>query len=269
MRSDNADVGPVLPYRTDREDLVRWVEARARGSSAAQLRERAASAKALEGTAVAAEAFGLWDRERDRLTSAGERLALAGEAERVALLERAVRAYEPYRRLLEAVAERADGGVTDVQWIETWWATRGYGSSQSNRAEGAAVLGRLVEQLGLGRYIPGRRGHPTRIEWVFSEPAGVAAPRPDGDRSAAEPPAAPVRADEPSGARAGAGTPEQPIPPHPGMPEVTRVSAATEYNRVVVPLTGGAEARLVVPQRLHPEEKRRLLTLLDLLISER
>ena len=64
--------------------------------------------------------------------------------------------------------------------METWWATQGYGSSRSNRQEGAALLGRLVEYAALGRYVPGRRGYPTRIEWTEPLP-----PAPPPERAAA------------------------------------------------------------------------------------
>ncbi len=255
----------VLPYRSDPEQLARWIEARARGRSSAQLRELDLAAKTLEGTLATAAALGLLHRDSEQLTPAGQRYALAAEAERHAILRASLRAFEPFSRLLDAVSARSPRRVTDAQWIETWWATHGYGSSQSNRVEATAVFGRLVDYVGWGRYIPGRRGHPTRIEWS-AEAFPEAEPVPPSP--AAAPTAAPAAAPLPE-------LPGPTAPPPPPAeavdPEAARVPAAHAedgYNRIVVPLRSGEVARLQVPRRLPREEKRRLVELLELLISE-
>lgn len=246
----------VLPYRTEAEQLARWVEARARGRASAQLRELDLAPKTLEGTLATAAALGFLDRESQELTPAGQRLALASPAERRTLLRAAMREYPPYARLLRAVAARPQRGTTDAQWIETWWATHGHGSSQSNRVEGVAAFGRLVEHVGWGRYIPGRRGHPTRVEWSAAAFEGLDPPPP----ADADPPAPPPE--------------EAPAVPPPAPREAPPPAAASPepapeagYNRIVVPLRSGEVARLEVPLRLSREEKRRLVELLDLLIT--
>lgn len=255
------ETGEVLPYRTGAEELFGWVEARARGGAVRQQHDRAVAAKTLEGTAVAAEAFGWWRRDLDALTAAGEAVALGTRRERGEALRRAVLVYEPYARLLAAVGRDPEREVAEAQWIETWWATHGYGSSSSNRAEAVATLGRLAEDLELGRYVAGRRGHPTRIEWIGEALLADTppAPAPRGP-AAGEPPrrASPAEVREP---RVAAAPP--PLPAHTAAAE-----GAGGYNDVSVPLAGGRTARLVVPLRLPAAERRRLLSLLELLIAE-
>lgn len=254
----------VLPYRTDPDQLAGWIEARARGRASAQRRETDLAAKTLEGTLATAAALGYFQRDTDQLTPAGQRFALASRPERRDLLRDALRAFPPFGGLLRAVAERPRRPVTDAQWIETWWATHGHGSSQSNRLEATAVFGRLVDHVGWGRYIPGRRGHPTRIEWS-DEAFAELAPSPEAPslRAASEaPPASDGDAPEPAATHDLRAAPAAPPASEPAA------AAPAGYNRIVVPLRSGDVARLEVPLRLSRDEKRRLVELLDLLISE-
>jgi hypothetical protein len=239
----------VLPYRSDALSLSRWLEARARGHAPGQLRTAARSTKGAEGTAAAAAALGLADAGTGELTELGRRFALAGVEERRELTGAAIRRYAPYARLLDAVAARGDA-VTEVGWMETWWAAHGYGNSASNRQEGAAVLGRLAEFAGLGRYVPGRRGHPTRVAWAegaLDQPAPETAAAPAPREVLAE--------------AAGEGT------GGPDMRPEARGGAGEDLNRVVIPLGDDRMARFELPARLPAEEKRRLMALLDLLIT--
>lgn len=225
--------GSILPYRTTAEELVAWVHARARGRSVGQLRQGAAP-KSAEGVAQTATQLGL--AAEGELTPEGQGLALADPAERRVRLRAALAGFPPYRALLEAAR---DGGHPSLEtsWIEAWWATRGWGSSPSNRLEGSATFGRLVEEVGLGRYVAGRRGHPTRVEWDLAAVAGVLeAPAGEG------------------GAKPG------PVTAPAGAPAAT--------NRVEVRLEGGRSARLELPSALPRGEKRRLLELVDLLVAE-
>jgi hypothetical protein len=233
----------VLPYRTGSAELIRWVEERARGrATSGGPAER--GAKSVEGTAATATALALAAPD-GMLTERGRRLALADEGERRTLLRNAVLDYPPYRELLTEI-ERRGVRETTSDWVERWWATRGMGNSGSNRREGAATLGRLADWVGLGRYIPGRRGHPTRIEW-------------------AEPPTS--RAGETS-AQAQAPGPAPAQSPPPRAPAATDDAKQRASNRLDVPLEGGGVARFEIPLRLSAAEKRRLLQLLDLLIVE-
>lgn len=225
----------ILPYRTGPAELIRWVEARARGRGVGGER----GAKGLEGTATTATALSLAGAD-GTLTDSGRQLALADEAGRRAILRRVLLEYAPYRDLLAEIERRGERETT-ARWVETWWATHGMGNSVSNRREGAATLGRLADWVGLGRYIPGRKGRPTRVEWAATADPGTAVPRTASPRTAI--PAAPASE-----------------PPEP--------SASGEMNHLTIDLAGGSAARLELPLRLPPGEKRRLLQLLDLLIRE-
>lgn len=249
----------VLPYRSDPDQLARWVEARARGRASAQLRELDLAPKTMEGTLATAGALGFWDRDSQELTPTGQRFALASDAERRSLLRSSIRDFAPFGYLLRAIATRPQRSVTDSTWIETWWATHGFGSSQSNRVEATAVFGRFVEYVGWGRYVPGRRGHPTRIEWTEEAFADSAGPGGTSDHTA---PAPPARAAERSAPAATVSAASEPIPE-----EAPSTPLSGGYNRIVIPLRSGETARLEVPMRLSREEKRRLVELLDLLIT--
>ena len=247
----------LLPYRADAEELFAWVEARARGRTAAQIREDLASAKAREGVTLTATLLGF---ARDgELTERGRELALADAGERREMLREALLAFPPYGELLAALHERGHARV-EAAWVEAWWATHGWGGSQSNRQEGIAVLGRLAEHVGLGRYVQGRRGFPTRIEW---ELAALAPPAPPPSELPLEPPPAPpappAARPEPEAVRV---TAERP------SPEPPRPLPALEVNRVRIELEGGLSASLEVPTRLPRGEKRRLMELLDLLVAD-
>lgn len=54
---------------------------------------------------------------------------------------------------------------TTLLAIEKYWIRFQYGSSKSNIHEGAILFARLIELAGLGRFIIGRRGVKSRIQW--------------------------------------------------------------------------------------------------------
>jgi hypothetical protein len=228
-----------LPYRTNGDDLTRWIEARARGRGG-QARALGLTPKGLEGTLLAGEALGLVEPISHELTAAGRDFALSGAAERRLLLQTALLAFPPYGELLRAVAQ-AELSETTAEWIERWWGTSGYGSSESNRSEAAAAFGRIAEYAGLGSYVPGRRGHPTRVRWSDALGSSVAS------------------------------TPSAPQPPGEYSPAVSPGLAAGVGNggrsTVTVTFRGGQEATLTLPAALPPDEKRRLLALIDLLVG--
>ena len=278
--------------------LAEWLAARARGRTAEQLRSAVDSPKAVEGTAAAAAALGFVDEERGTLTPLGERFALADAAERQTLLAGAVRDFAPYEAVLHALAARGGQSETEVRWIEAFWATRSFGSSESNRREGAAAFGRLADFAGLGEYVPGRRGRPTRIRWapgvlsaatpaappraVPATAAGARTPHPAPDLFTLPPPAeipaarphdsAPARAEGgarggeagPGGGERGGGRRDA----WRGGSGALRQRSEATVNRITIPLAGTTVARVEVPLRLPAAEKRRLLDLLELLIAE-
>jgi hypothetical protein len=226
-----------LPYRTNGDDLTRWIEARAHGRSG-QARALGLTAKGLEGTLLAGEALGLVERISHELTTAGRQYALAGAAERRVLLRAALLSFPPYGGVMRAVQESGMPETT-ADWVERWWGTGGYGSSESNRAEAAATFGRLAEYAGLGSYVPGRRGHPTRIRWSDGFTTGLV---PDPEGSVLQPAVAPI---------AGA------------LPLTNGVAEST----VTIAFRAGRAATLTLPASLPADEKSRLMSLIDLLVA--
>ncbi len=224
------------------------------------------SAKSFEGTVVAARALGFLEAGTEEVTSDGRRFALATAEDKTVLLRSAMEEYEPYGLLLEAILGHQPPTSTKVEWIARWWAAHGYGSSESNREEAATTFARLCDFVGFGTYVQGRRGHPTRIEWrrggaPVSSPPSAAAPV---IAHLSEPPRGwtePVE-DSPSPPKNERTQRDAPSPPAPasGPPE--------GYSTVTVALGPGRTAGLTVPSTLSRGEKHRLLSLLDLLITE-
>lgn len=205
FQSEGRSIGaPLLPYRTNGPDLSRWLEARARGAAVDQPGVLGIAAKSLDGIVEAARSLGLVADASTDLTALGRRFVLAPPTERVGILREAVLGFAPYRLVLDAARERGDA-ETEAGWIETWWGAHGIGGSQSNRAEAAASLGRLVEHVGLGDYVPGRRGHPTRIRWNRDALEGALAGTGDGG-GGRRPAAASEGTASPDGAAVGVGT---------------------------------------------------------------
>jgi hypothetical protein len=229
----------LLPYRAEPEELIGWVQDRVRGREGA----RAARApKTQEGLAQSAGLLGLV--LAGAATDRGRELALADGSARRMLIREAMFEFAAYRQLFDAIRSRGKAMV-ETTWIESWWASHGYGNSPSNRQEGTAVLGRLAEYVGLGQYVPGRRGHPTRINWTLEELPG------DGEFAPNEfvMDVAPASPQDP--ARSARPT-----------------TLARTSNRATVTLAGGLTARLEVPSHLPREEKRRLLEILNLMVRE-
>ncbi|MEM7757607.1 MAG: hypothetical protein AAF298_05690, partial [Cyanobacteria bacterium P01_A01_bin.40] len=54
---------------------------------------------------------------------------------------------------------------TTLLAIERYWTQFQYGSSETNIHDGAILFGQLVELAGLGKFIVGRRGEKSRIQW--------------------------------------------------------------------------------------------------------
>ena len=55
---------------------------------------------------------------------------------------------------------------TTLLAIEKYWIQFQYGSSETNIHDGATLFGQLIELAGLGKFIIGRRGEKSRIQWL-------------------------------------------------------------------------------------------------------
>jgi hypothetical protein len=230
----------MLPARCDAEILDRLIDGLVRGRSLAAVRESGFTTKGFEGAASLARALGLAEGEALELTAAGRTYGLADGDARAAQLRRALRRYPPYAALLaEAEAGRLQE-ETEADWIARHWAAAGWGSSESNRAEAVSTFARLTEAAGVADFITGRRGRPSRLRWRWGPTPVAASPAPEAGAPAQQQRARP-RAD------AMAATP-------------------AERSEVVFALGPGRTARLELPAALTPEEKQRLLTLIDVLV---
>lgn len=249
----------TLPYRTDGEDLERFIEALARGRSLEQVQTLNFSQKGFEGTVTAAECLGFALRDDGGLTQLGQKFALAPEAERRMILLAAMADFEPYSLLLEAIQDRGEGS-TETEWIETWWSTHGFGSSSSNRAEGSSTFARFLEYAGAGAYVRGRRGHASRIEWN-----GDSAPSLPG-RDAEGPQSEGSAKDSDQSEQRAAGVANSRGNPPTRQREADSQGVAAGQVELSLPLGPGRTVYLRLPPQLSPKERDRVLALLDHLI---
>ena len=261
----------ILPYRTDGNDLIRLIEARGRGRAIKQIQSLNFTNTGFQGTVAAAYALKLMLPDSDELTETGRELALSRNTERKReILLESMLQYEPYELLLEAVfAHNHTVDETTTEWIETWWSTHNHGNSQKNRNEGATAFCKLLESAGLGNFFIGRRGRPTRIEWQDNVAENIANLR----NTFNEDENLPINANEykhsepivdsPDGTNS-LPTDKPSIPPT-KMERPTTISGNSELT---LPLGTGRIAVLSLPPQLTASEKQRLITMVDLMISE-
>jgi hypothetical protein len=267
------DKGVVLPYRTTGEELTRFLEARARGRDLAQIQALDFSTGAFQGTLVAATALGFLDSDTRELTQQGRDYVLSSTRERPGLVRGAMERFEPYGLLLEAIFDRGTPNETPLDWVVNWWGTQGYGNSETNRDEGSSAFARMVEFTGMGSFVPGRRGHPTRIRWTVGGPptqkgrtGGVRTELLSQQAMELDPAAAVVpekpREVEPAPASEPALRSVQPRTPAPAS-----TGEAEPNSSLVLSLGPGRTVQLTVPPRITTAEKKRLLALIELIIT--
>jgi hypothetical protein len=252
----------ILPYRVEGQDLEKMVEHRARGRSLDQIRTLGFSEKGYEGTRRAAEALGLLDEEGE-LTELGKKFALEREAEgrRRFVLERMLE-FEPYGLLLTSLLGDGTPDITELSEIELWWSTHGFGNSQSNRERGSTAFGRLVDYAGLGRYILGRGGHPSRIEWKSGAAQVVTSYEsslgPEGSEVDID--------DEQQDDYLLKKEPSSEGRPDAATATLDRRAGEFEVQVPLSSLSAGRVARVIVPRDLNSREKERLVQALEFLL---
>jgi hypothetical protein len=100
--------------------------------------------------------------------------------------------------LTHFVASRTE--ISDVDSIAAYWGRIGTGVSDKNRSEGALVFGRLSAAAGLAKFIVGRSGQKSRLQWdlqassQIEEAKGVSSPSPRVEATQALDLPAPTRA---------------------------------------------------------------------------
>ena len=225
-----------------------------------QIRSIFTSTSIFQGTASAAAELGLFNAEIVELTEQGKKFAMGGEDTRKRSLLEAILNYEPYELLLEAafgdgVQEEEGKRHTTIEWIEMWWGTNGYGSSQTNRSEGSSAFGNLLGYTGLGTYKQGRRGHPSRIEWLEDSEDRIREVRRELIGGFKEEVDKPEEQEE---------SENEPIEKKKGRTEST---VRPENNVLTMNLGNDRVAELSLPPQLSSQEKERLLSLMELMIA--
>ena len=160
---------PIITKPDDALAIVDYLKTKATGVS---LNDAKATlpARVLDGRKIAAyKTWGLvtQDGDRIRLTSRGRQLARASEEERFRIFSEVVLDIRTYRIGAEWMHHR-DLEVVPLadlaaHWFEHVQADLGTDNEQTIRNQAACFLG-LAEAAGLGRYLVGRRGQPTRLE---------------------------------------------------------------------------------------------------------
>lgn len=246
----------TLPYRTTGDDIERLASALARGRDLEQVQSLFSSSNNFRGTVSAAEQLSLLNPDTEELTSSGKALALGDPEKRKEVLFSAVLDYGPYELLLEAISGEGifgeDGDkFTPVEWIEKWWQTNGYGSSQTNRSEGSSSFAKIVEYLGIGEYKQGRRGHPSRIEWTSDAQLKIRKARNEGEDPRPSPSESDAhKVDSQTSIEGGSG-----------------LSFRPDNNVLTLNLGNDRVAKLSLPPKLTRQEKKRLVDLVDLMIA--
>lgn len=269
----------VLPYRTTGEEVSRLLDLLARGRDLSQIATLEYPAGVYQGTVTATVALELLDGDTGTLTARGQQYALTAAPEKPALLLRALLAFPPYGLLLQAALGKGEA-ETPLAWVVKWWGTQHYGNSDTNRDEGSSALARLLEFTGLGSYVQGRRGHPSRIRWAADAAARIGAPPPPPPRRervvaapAPRPAAAPsTGASQPSALPPSAEPTTEPPPRPPRAPATAAaanggVTRAGANSTLSLHLGSGRTVELSVPPRLTAAEKRRLLGLVELMLD--
>jgi hypothetical protein len=275
----------TLPYRSDPDDIRRYLAALAQGGGETRLASLGLSRKNAEGVSAAVVALGLAAGRDGPLTDKGRRVAVTADADVSATVWRdVVSDYAPYAAIVGAVESATAPLPLTLEWIETYWAANGMGSSESNRAEGAATFARIAEAAAYGRFRQGRRGHVSRVEWngtsarneertvhhVLPRRASPAARASGSRRTAAPEPTDEVAEPASSRGEGGTGAPAPVVagPAAYGSAVRDSVPEAEPCNRIEWELSPGRKLRISVPPRLTPEEAQRVNALLRLLIPD-
>jgi hypothetical protein len=270
----------TLPYRADADDLRRYVQALAHGGGPDRIRALGFSTKTHEGVIASAHALGLTRGREGPLTEKGRRIAVGDDVRSGEQWTALLAEFEPYRRIVDAIQEGEAPRPVPIEWVETYWAAHGFGSSASNRSEAASAFARMVEAAGMGRFVQGRRGHVSRIEWGDAVEDSAGAPEPARSnrrglgamQSAGPSSRRGTASDGPEPGQRGGGVPTPPAPtarPGPSSGEGTPASQDSESGEQVLVwhLGPGRAVRLRMPADLNREEGERVRRMVDLLIG--
>jgi hypothetical protein len=259
--------GATLAYRTTPEEVKQVIEAINRRRSIEQIQTLFPSPTAFQSAMQAAIVLGFVDADTNSLRPSGRDYLLQAD-KRTEIMLNAMCHYEPYGLLLEAIFVRDTPAETPTEWIIDWWSANEYGASPNNREEAATTFGKLIEAVGLGTFMLGRRGKSTRIQWttgaakrikeildgVADDHTGLDASEVDANPSLPTPDIQPATRGEPiQSSMSSAGT--------------KATTASHEYASMSIPLSGNRIAEVRLPARLSLKDKTRLIQIVELLIE--
>lgn len=157
--------GATLPYGTDDEDILRLIDAIKRKPDNEKAIKEIYNKSNFENSRKALEILGILDSQFSFSTD-GKALAIEREDSRKQqLFLKFCLRYSPYGHFLESLSHTNALFVTETGSIKDYWWKHDYGSSGNNREDGVVTFGKLVQLAGLGKFLIGRRGKPSRVEW--------------------------------------------------------------------------------------------------------
>lgn len=158
----------VLPAHTTAENLLALLDAYRRkpGKEDEAKVIFGKGTKLYNSTKAALRAFKLINENDCGFTKLGRNVAFSTDEEKKKVLLRFMSSYFPYESLLANILQKSPVASTESTIIENFWGKFGQGSNQRNLEGASNLFGNMVEYVGLGTYVIGRRGKPTRIEWV-------------------------------------------------------------------------------------------------------
>ena len=100
-----------------------------------------------------------------KFTSLGKEVAFAtSDQEKQKTILHIITSYKPYQNTLYHIFQK-DAKETTVEEVINYWGRYNYGTTERNRKEAASLFGNCIEFSGLGKFIKGVQGNPTRIIW--------------------------------------------------------------------------------------------------------
>jgi len=109
--------------------------------------------------------FGIIEESNMDFTDVGRQIAYAeNDEERRNIMYSIIMNYPPYKCLLLNIDAKKEQ-QTELDSIIAFWGKNGYGSSERNRKQGAALFANIIKYVGFGKFIRGHGKFPSRILW--------------------------------------------------------------------------------------------------------
>ncbi|USD83472.1 hypothetical protein M5E02_03355 [Bacillus safensis] len=154
----------TLPYGTSWENILKLLEAiKKKQGDEKGIRAVFTGAK-IDNTRKTMETLGLvsgFDFKQ-----MGKELAYeTNDEKRKQIFLKVILSYQPYELFLSRLDDKDFFEETELEEVKNFWGKHDFGVSPNNRNEAANVFGSFIQLSGLGEFITGRRGKPTRIQW--------------------------------------------------------------------------------------------------------